>query len=273
MLLENKNAVVYGGGGKIGGGVARTFAGEGARVFLAGRTRETLEGVAADIADAGGSAEVAEVDALDERAVEEHIAEVVEKVGSIDVSFNAISIRGDLQGTPLIEMTTEDFALPIKVGTTAHFLTARAAGRRMVERGSGVILSLSTPAAALSARDRRWFHRTGGFGLACGAIEALTKQLAGELGPRGVRVVCLMPDAIPEIWPVGVEDGTSEANEGEDTAGADARRALAYMQDGTLLGRLPRLQEVANAAAFIASDRAGAITGTVANLTCGSVMV
>ena len=172
-MLENKNSVVYGGGGKIGGGVARTFAREGASVFLAGRTRETLEAVAADIADVGGSAEVAEVDALEERAVEEHIGEVVEKVGSIDVSFNAISIRGDLQGTPLIEMTTEDFALPIKVGTTAHFLTARAVGRRMVERGSGVILTLTTPAAGLSGRDRR-FHRTGGLGVACGGIEALT---------------------------------------------------------------------------------------------------
>lgn len=272
MLLEDKNAVVYGGGGKIGGAVARAFAREGARVFLAGRTGETLEAVAADVAAAGGSAEVAEVDALDERAVEEHADAVAEGAGGIDVSFNAISIRGDLQGIPLIEMSAEDFALPITTGTTAHFLTARAAGRRIVERGSGVILTLITPAPRLSGRDRRWFHRTGGFGLACAAIEALTKQLAGELGPRGVRAVCLMPDAIPEIWPGGYEDGTPEAGAGEDPAGADARRALAYMEAGTMLGRLPRLEEVANAATFVASDRAGAMTGTVANLTCGSVV-
>ena len=270
MLLEGKNAVVYGAGGKVGGAVARAFAHEGARVFLAGRTRETLEAVAAEVAAAGGSAEVAEVDALDGRAVEEHAGAVVEEAGGIDVSFNAIWIRGDLQGTPLVDMAAEDFVLPITTGATTHFLTARAAGRRMAERGSGVILTLSTSAAALSGRDRK-FHRTGGFGVACSAIEALTKQLAAELGARGVRVVCLRPDALPETWPDGFEDGASGGEEG--TAGADdVRRVLAYMEGGSLLGRLPTLAEVANAAAFVASDRAGAMTGTVANLTCGSVV-
>ena len=65
MLLEGKNAVIYGGGGAIGGAVARAFAGEGGRVFLAGRTRSKLEEVAAAIRSAGGAAEAAEVDALD----------------------------------------------------------------------------------------------------------------------------------------------------------------------------------------------------------------
>ena len=239
--------------------------------FLAGHTRETLEAVAAEVAAGGGSAEVAEVDALDGRAVEEHAGAVVEEAGGIDVSFNAIWIRGDLQGTPLVDMAAEeDFVLSITTGATTHFLTARAAGRRMAERGSGVILTLSTSAAALSGRDRK-FHRTGGFGVACSAIEALTKQLAAELGARGVRVVCLRPDALPETWPDGFEDGASGGEEG--TAGVDdVRRVLAYMEGGSLLGRLPTLAEVANAAAFVASDRAGAMTGTVANLTCGSVV-
>jgi 3-oxoacyl-[acyl-carrier protein] reductase len=262
LLLEGKNAVVYGGGGSIGGAVAHAFAREGARVFLAGRTPGPLDGVAGEISAAGGSAEAAVVDATDERSVEEHADAVLESAGSIDVSFNAISIRGDLQGTPLIEMTVEDFALPITVGTTAHFLTARAAGRRMAERGSGVILTLSTPAPALSGRDRR-FHRTGGLGPACAALIELTKQLAGELGPRGVRAVCLMPDAIPEAWLDDFED---------EPPGEDAGKALDYMNAGTLLGRLPRLVEVADAAAFMASDKAGATTGTVVNLTCGSVV-
>ena len=272
MLLENKNAVIYGAGGKVGGAVARAFAREGAKVFLAGRTRGTLEAVAADIEAAGGSAEVAEVDALDERAVEEHADAVAEEAGGIDVSFNAVWIRGDLQGIPLVDMAAEDFALPITTGITTHFLTARAAARRMSPRGSGVILTLSTSAAALSGRDRK-FHRTGGFGVACAAIEALTKQLAAELGARGVRVVCLRPDALPETWPDGSEVGASGAGEGEGATGADdARGVLAYMEGGSLLGRLPTLEEVGNAAVFLASDRASAMTGTVANLTCGSVV-
>jgi 3-oxoacyl-[acyl-carrier protein] reductase len=272
MLLEGKNAVVYGAGGKVGGAVARAFAREGATVFLAGRTREPLEAVARDITAAGGSAEVAEVDALDGRAVEEHADAVAEDAGGIDVSFNAVWIRGDLQGTPLLDMAAEDFILPITTGATTHFLTSRAAGRRMVERGSGVILTLSTSAAALSGRDRK-FHRTGGFGVACSAIEALTKQLAAELGPRGVRVVCLRPDALPETWPNGSGDGSSDGGEEEGTTGADDVRSVpAYMEGGSLLERLPTLAEVANAATFVASDRAGAMTGTVANLTCGSVV-
>ena len=115
MLLENRNAVVYGAGGAIGGGVARTFAREGARVFLAGRTAEPLDEVAADITAAGGYAEVVVLDVLDERAVDEHAAAVVDRHGSLDVSFNLIS-HGDVQGTPMVEMEVEDFMRPIETG-------------------------------------------------------------------------------------------------------------------------------------------------------------
>src|SRR5918993_52435 len=132
MLLENNNAIIYGGGGAIGGVVARTFAREGARVFLAGRTRESLDMVAKDIRSAGGSAEVDELDALDEQAVDEHARAVASQAGSIDVSFNLIS-RGDVQGIPLLEMTAEDFVRPITTGITTNFVTARAAARRMIE--------------------------------------------------------------------------------------------------------------------------------------------
>jgi len=87
VLLENKNAVIYGGGGSIGGAVARAFGREGARVFLAGRTRAKLEAVAEAIRSAGGAAETAEVDALDENAVDEHADAVAADAGGIDVSF------------------------------------------------------------------------------------------------------------------------------------------------------------------------------------------
>ena len=145
MLLEGKNAIIYGGGGAIGGAVARAFACEGAAVFLAGRTPKRLEEVAARIRAAGGVAETSRVDALDERAIEEHVGEVAERVGGVDISFNAISIR-DVQLTSFVEMSREDFASPIMTGTTTHHLTARAAARAMAERGSGVILTLSTSA-------------------------------------------------------------------------------------------------------------------------------
>lgn len=256
MLLENKNAVVYGAGGAVGGAVARAFAREGAKVFLTGRTRAGLEAVADDIAAAGGRAEVAQVDALDRDQIEAHAATVAE-AGGIDISFNAIWIRGDLQGTPLLEMSVNDFTTPIEVAATTHFLTATAAARHMASRGSGVIVTLSSSSARLAGRDQR-FHATGGFGVACGAVETFTRVLAGEVGPRGVRVVCLRSDALPETW--GVDGPVEDTPHGK------------FMTDGTVLGRMPRLAEVGDTAAFLASDRASAITRTVVNVSCGSVL-
>ncbi len=253
MLLKDKNAVIYGAGGQIGSKVARAFALDGAKVFLAGRTLLKLEALAEEIFVAGGTAEVAQVDALDPQSIEQHLDAIVKKAGNIDISFNAIWIRGDLQGTPLIQMPLEDFTLPILTGIKTHFLTATAAARYMVQMKSGVILTLSSSAAGLSGRDRR-HHLTGGFGTACAAIEELSRSLAGELGPQGIRIICLRSDAIPETWP------------------EDNPEFKTYMEQGTVLGRLPTLDEVANAAVFMASDRASAMTGTIVNLTCGSIM-
>ncbi len=162
MLLEDKNAVIYGAGGAIGGAVAKDFAREGARVFLAGRTRDPLEAVAADISSAGGSAEVAVLDALDEEAVDEHARAMVSEAGSINVSFNLIT-RGDVQGIPLIEMKTDDLSHAVVNGLRSNFITARAAARHMVDQGSGVILVLDSGSANGSPdgqhRSRRSCYR------------------------------------------------------------------------------------------------------------------
>jgi NAD(P)-dependent dehydrogenase (short-subunit alcohol dehydrogenase family) len=123
-LLEGRNAIVYRGGGGIGGAVARTFARDKAQVFLAGRTRGALEAVAKDIEAAGGAAHVAVVDALDEAAVDAHVDDVVARAGSVDVSFNLVS-RGDVQGTPLVEMTTDDLLRAPITGLRSNFVTAR----------------------------------------------------------------------------------------------------------------------------------------------------
>jgi NAD(P)-dependent dehydrogenase (short-subunit alcohol dehydrogenase family) len=257
MLLEGKNAVVYGGGGSVGGAVARAFAREGADVFLAGRTREPLDRVASDIEGAGGQAEVAELDALDGRAVGKHMDDLVDGAGSVDVSFNAISIR-DVQLIPLAEMSQEDFMSPIVTGMTTHFVTAKAAAGHMAARGSGVILTFTASAARAYSPDAH----VGGFGIACNAIEALTKQLAAELGPRGIRAVCLRSEGIPESWQgVSTEDWSGSTNEIE-----------ASLKERSLLGRVTALADVGNAAAFLASDRAAATTGTVFNLTSGTVV-
>lgn len=247
MLLESKNAVVYGAAGSMGGAVARAFAREGAQVFLAGRTPATLDVVAGEIAAAGGVAQTAQVDALDQQAVERHADDVVARAGSLDVSFNAINLN-EVQDIPLVDMSLDDFLAPVVAAARTHFITATAAARRMTTQGSGVIVLLSSSAA----RESR--HRMGGFNLACAAIEALTRSLAGEVGRQGVRVVGLRPNFTPETVP-GLPDSD-----------------LQPLVDHTLLGRLPRLGEVADTAAFLASDQAGAMTGAVVNLTCGAIV-
>lgn len=259
MLLENKIAIIHGAGGKIGGATARQFARDGARLFLAGRTLAKVEAIADEIKAAGGEAEAAEVDALDEAQVRAHADAVASKAGRIDITFNAVWIRGDLQGTRVIDMPVEDVLTPITVGARTHLLTATAAARHMVRQRSGVILTLSSTGAHLSGRDQQK-HSTGGFGIACSTIEALSRTLAGELGPSGIRVVCLRSEAIPETWPVSPET---------EAMFNDFR---SYMTSGTTLGRMPTLAELANGAALAASDRSSAISGAILNLTCGSVM-
>jgi NAD(P)-dependent dehydrogenase (short-subunit alcohol dehydrogenase family) len=149
MLLGNKNAVIYGAGGAIGRAVAHAFAREGAGVYLVGRTLSKLDAVADEISAAGGVAETAVVDALEQQAVEAHVADIVRRAGRIDISFNVISMD-DVQGIPLAGMSLDDFARPIIIATRSQFLTATAAARLMVRQGSGAILMLTATPARLA---------------------------------------------------------------------------------------------------------------------------
>lgn len=262
MLLQNKTAVIYGAAGAVGGAVARAFAREGAALHLTGPTRSRVDAVANEIAAGGGTVDTAEVDALDSGAVERHLDTVVEKAGRVDVSFNAMGIpQQGVQGTPLVELSAEAFGRPLAAYPRAHFVTATAAARRMVDQRAGVILTLTaTPARAAAPL-------VGGMAAAWAAVEAFTRTLAAELGPSGVRVVCLRPDAIPETATIDVVFGLHAQRMGM------SREDVQTMIEGrTLRGRLPTLDEVGNAATFFASDRAGAITGSVANLSAGSIV-
>jgi len=248
MLLEDKVAVIYGAGGSIGGAVARAFAHEGARVFLAGRTKAKLDKVADEIRWNGGVADTAVVDALDERAVDEYVNAVVEQARHLDISFNLIGY-GDVQ-KPLIEISVEDFMQPIMNAMRSHFLTARAAARHMVRRGSGVIL-------AFGGNGPQTLPGLGGFKVALDAIEGLRRQWACELGQHGIRVVTLKTGGVPESIP------DTFAGKNEIAAG---------IQKATLLNRVATLADVGNVAAFMASDQARTITATDVNISCGAIM-
>lgn len=257
-LLEGKNAIIYGGGGAIGGSVARAFALEGAHVFLAGRTSGKLEAVAQDITASGGLVDTAVVNALDEAAVDAHVADIVAKFGNIDVSFNLIS-RGDVQGAPLIDMTTDDLLLAVVNGLQSSFLTSRAAGRHMAEQGSGVILHLNSASGAGA------FPGMGSTGPADAATESYMRYLAAELGPSGVRVC--------GIWTAGVAETLRTADLTAVNPNApEASAAEQMIASMSVLRRAPRLADVAEAAVFLASDMASGITGTMINVTAGLVV-
>jgi 3-oxoacyl-[acyl-carrier protein] reductase len=260
MLLENKNAVVYGAGGAVGSAVARAFADEGAKVFLAGRTLGRVEAIAKEISASGRVAELAQVDALDEQAVEEHIGKVAERAGSIDILFNAIGMQ-DVQGKPLTEMSLEDFVRPITIATRTQFLTARAVARRMVSQGSGVIMTITAGPA------RRAISNVGGFDVACAAIEGLWRSFAAELGPYGVRLVVVGSAGSPDT-----PDVQEVIKLHAKAAGKSLEEVQADLGSSTLLKRLPRVAEVASAATIMASDYASAMTGVIANVTCGYVV-
>lgn len=263
-LLAGKTAIVHGGGGAIGGAAALAFAREGARVFLAGRTLARLEEVAGPIRAAGGEVEVAVVDALDEAAVEAHAESVVSRTQRIDVVLNAVGLE-HVQGKSFSQQTLEEFASPVVGYTRAHFIIAKAASRAMVRQGSGVILALSTPGSMLPGPGFM------GYGVACAALEAMTRHLAGELGRSGVRAVCLRADAIPDA--LARSHSRKVFTEVAKAHGLTPEAMLAgHAERVTLLGRLPTLQQVADAAVFFASDRAGATTGGIVNLTCGSLV-
>jgi 3-oxoacyl-[acyl-carrier protein] reductase len=262
MMLENKTAVIYGGGGAIGGSVARAFAGAGARVYLAGRSRDRLEKVASDIGDTAG---VAEVDALDERAVAEHADAVVAEAGGIDIALNAVSFPF-VHGIPLTELAVEDIVQPIEAFLRTNVITAQAVARHMTARGAGTILTLSSGASQLTAPG------TLTYGTLTTAIETMTQRLAVELGPSGVRVVCLRPHAIAD----GPANGSFASDAFAPRAAAAGVSVEQWLEqwagDVTLLGRLPTLAQVADAAVFLASDGARAITGTVIDLTSGNAV-
>jgi 3-oxoacyl-[acyl-carrier protein] reductase len=253
VLLEGKTAVIYGGGGSIGGATAREFAREGARVYLAGRTEAKLEEVAEAIRGEGGRAETGRVDALDANAVNAHADAVAAEAGAIDISFNVIG-HPYTHGTPLAEMDVDDFMAPVLTAARTTFLTASAAARHMIPKRSGVILAFGGPGDR-SAPMRDYY--LGGTQVAFDAIETIRRQLSVELGPHGIRVVTLESGGVLESVP--------------ETP--DGREAIVELIEGaTLLGRAATLQDVAYVAAFVASDRARTMTAATANVSCGTLI-
>jgi NAD(P)-dependent dehydrogenase (short-subunit alcohol dehydrogenase family) len=260
MRLADKFAVIYGAGGAIGGAIARAFARDGATLFLTGLHLAAVEAVASDIRSAGGSAEAAEVDALDEQAVDEHLQSAIDKAGRVDISFNAVGIPSPKIRAPLLDLDVEQFCLPIATCTRSYFLTARLAARHMIPNGSGVILAITaTP-------SRTGTPLVGGMGPAMAAMEALTRGLSAELAPQGIRIVGLRPQGMPET--ARIQEVFRLSAESSRLTPEQFHQSIAAR---THTRRLTTLAELTSVAVFLASDRASGMTGTIVNLSMGSL--
>jgi 3-oxoacyl-[acyl-carrier protein] reductase len=254
MLLRDTTAIVYGAGGSLGGAVARALAEAGAMVFATGRRLDRVKDVAAAITAANGRAEAAVVDALDAKAVDAFVADVVRRTRTLGTSFNAIGLQ-DTQNIPLIEMSPEDFVRPVRIAMETQFITSTAAGRIMKRQGSGVILSLTATPGGIG------YPQVGGFGPACCAIESFSRDLASELGPFGVRVVNIRSAGSPD---------SRVFTEAVDHNREQATAFIRKMTDDTMLKTLPAMSDIANAAVFLASGLAAKITGVTLDVTCGT---
>lgn len=254
MILQHKNAVVYGAGGSMGGAVAKALAAAGASLYLTGRNRDSVQQVAGDIIAAGGKAEVGIVDGFSEKAIQDHLDAVVKKAGSIDISFNAVGIDV-VQNIPLIDMPMDDYVQPITLTMQTQFLTATAAGKIMMKQGSGVILSLTATPGGIG------YPYTGGFAAACAALESLSRNLASELGIYGVRVVNIRSGGSPDskVFKEAIEKMPDEM-----------KTVLKKMESDTMLKKLPLMEDIANAAVFLSSDLAGKITGVTIDVSAGT---
>ncbi|MBL0740413.1 SDR family NAD(P)-dependent oxidoreductase [Chryseolinea lacunae] len=253
-MLKNKNAVFYGAGGSVAGAVAKVFANAGATVFLTGPRLDKIESLAAEIVRAGGKAEVAIVDALNEDAVNTHMDGLLKQFGHVDVSFNLIGVQ-DVQNILLVDMPREDFARPLRIAMESQFTTMTAAGRAMMKQQSGVILSLTATPGGVG------YPKVGGFGPVCNAIEGLSRSMAVELGPYGVRVVNIRSAGSPDSRPFV---------EALQHGGAETREFMEKLREDTMLKTLPLMADIANTALFLASPMAGKITGITLDVTCGT---
>ena len=260
QILQGKRAVVFGAGGSIGAAVSKEFAAEGAEVFLSGRTTSKVEEVMKQITEGGGRAHAATVNALDDTAVNQYV-DGIAKAGSIDIAFNAVGPLAHEYGNGknAVDLPIEEFMVPLTTVLKSQFITARAAARHMVKQRSGVIIFLTGSPA------RGHVEGVTAIGTAFGAIETLMENLAVEVSPAGVRVVCLRTTANIDSRTI---QQTADALAGKMSGTKD--QMIARMSSLNLLRVPASINDTAKTAVLLASDRARMMTGTTVNSTAGA---
>jgi NAD(P)-dependent dehydrogenase (short-subunit alcohol dehydrogenase family) len=262
-ILEGKYAVVFGAGGTIGAAVAKEFASEGAEVFLSGRTKPNVEKVAGRITEDGGCAHLATIDTLDDTAVNRYLEDIMKQTGKIDIVIDLAGPRAKEYGNGRIavDLPIEEFMVPLATMVRSRFTTARAAARHMIKQRSGVVIIVTGSPA------RPHVPGATAIGAAFGAMENLAANLAFEVSPFGIRVVCLRTTA--NIDSRSIQDTTDMV---ASRLHITKDEAIARIAQLNFLKVPATVQETANAAVLIASDRARMWTGTVVNATAGAAL-
>ena len=262
-VLSGKHAVVFGAAGTIGAAVAREFAVAGAEVYLSGRTKSNMEAVAKQITANGGRAHTAVVDTLDDAAVNQYISSVVHETGKIDIILDAAGPLAKEYGNTkmAVDLPIDEFMVPLETIVKSRFITARAAARQMVKQRSGVIILVTGSPA------RPHVPGATAIGAAFSAMENLTQNLAFEVSPFGVRVVCVR--TLANVDSRSIQD-TMGFLAGQFNITKD--QAMAQIAQSNFLKVPATVQDTANAAVLVASDRARMMTGTVVNATAGAAL-
>ncbi len=264
-ILQGKRAVIFGAAGSIGSAAAREFAAEGAAVFLSGQTKAKVDAVARANQGGGGPCPCRGSRCPRRRHGRRllYIDDVVEEAGGIEIEFNAVGplARTYGNGKHAIDLTIDEFMVPVITVLKAQFITARSAARHMLKQRAGVIIFLTGSPA------RGHVEGTTAIGAAFGAVETLMENLAVELSPNGVRVVCLRTTANVDSRPI---QDTMEALAGNMNIPKD--QMIARIASLNFLKVPASVADTAKAAALLGSDRVRMVTGTVFNSTAGAAL-
>ena len=232
MLLKEKIALVVGSTNNIGLGLARAFAREGAKVVIHSRHEEDTKRIAAELNGdyfAADVSRVAEVEALFNHIKSKH--------RRLDILVNSVAQQPSRNG--ILEITLEEWNQTLAVNLTGYLLTIQHAARIMKENGGGAIINISAASGDRASPGR------AAYSVSKGGVFALTKQAAVDLAPHKIRVNCIVSGI------VGTPIGRKEMG----------NRKLEY--DSIPLRRIGRAEDVAEAAVFLASDKAGYITNAI----------
>ena len=257
MLLTGQVAVITGGGRGIGRAIALKFAGEGAAVVVAARTKSEIEAVAKEIGDAGGRATAVPADVAEEKHCEHLIRASEAQFGRVDILVNNAGEYGPVK--PVEEINPAEWDRVIAVHLRGSYLLTRLALPGMYARGSGVILNISS----LSAKSA--FAWGSPYAAAKAGMLGLTRVTAAEAARKGVRVNAICPGPVTETK-MSKDLGQTLA----ERLGVSAEDQLDGFLNTVLQGRGQTANEIAAAALFLCSGQGSAITGQSLNVDGGA---